>query len=223
MRIGTANIRNFPDMSSHAVAADIHTVVDHTSICGLQEIQPGEDTPVVRYAIPGHWAMFGGSHETPIVYNADKWHLMDSHQVTWERPRLPRPENPTPAITSCVFHSRRRKSLPRFAVVNTHLVAGGFNAQRLPAVREQWTVEWHMVMAEVHRLHHHNLTVYVLGDFNRGIMPGDSWLTPEGPPDHIGEVQADGSVFLESPSHEAHALNSDHNLHVVTGALRAFR
>lgn len=219
MRIGTANIRNHPDMPRAAVEADIHTVARRTSLCGLQEIQPGEDTPVVRYALPEHWGMFGGAAESPIVWNADRWHLEDSDLITWERPRLPRPENPTPGITSCVFRSRRRPELPRFAVVNTHLVAGAYNAQRLLAVQAQWHVEWRMVLEEVRRLHRGGLTVYVLGDFNRGVMPGPNWLTPDGPPDHVGELVSVRSVHLAHPEHTPVLLNSDHKLHVVSGTL----
>ncbi len=219
MRIGTANIRNHPDMPRSAVEADIHTVVKHTSLCGLQEIQPGEDTPVVRYSIPGWWGMIGGECEAPIIWNSERWHLTDQWVHTWKRPKLSRPENPTPGIVSGVFRSHKRKSLPRFAVVNTHLVAGGYNVQRLPDVKRQWDIEWAMVQAEIARLHAMALTVYVLGDFNRGEMPGRGWLTPDGPPDHLREVVNTHSVYLFQPSHEAVVLNSDHKLHKVTGAL----
>lgn len=221
MRIGTANIRNHPDMPRPAVEADVHTVARRTSLCGLQEIQPGEDTPVVRYALPGHWGMFGGARECPIVWNAERWHLEDSNLITWDRPKLSRPENPTPAITSCVFSSRRRPGLPRFAVVNTHLVAGGYNAQRLPDVKVQWNVEWAQYVREVQRLHREGLTVYALGDFNRGELPGHHlhWYTPSGPPDHVGQLVSPRSVRMVEPEHTPVLLNSDHKLHVLSGTL----
>lgn len=224
MRIGTANIRNFPDMPRRAVEADVHTVARRTSVCGLQEIQPGEDTPVVRYALPETWGMFGGARETPIVWNTKRWQLEDHHQVTWDRPKLPRPENPHPAITSCVFSSVRRPHLPPFAVVNTHLVAGGYNAQRLPEVKVQWNVEWSLYVQEVQRLHRLGLTVYSVGDYNRGELPGPDyhWLTPSGPPDHVGQLVSPRSVKLMDPEHTPVLLNSDHKLHVVSGTLERF-
>jgi endonuclease/exonuclease/phosphatase family metal-dependent hydrolase len=208
------------------VAADVLTVQASTSLCGLQEIQVGEDTAVVRSHLRKHWELYGGHTTSPIILNSARWRVLEHAATRTPRPRLPRPENPFLDITSVVVESVKRPHLPPFAVVNTHLVSGGFNAQHLEAVKAQWIVEWGMFAGECHKLWRDGYTVLVLGDLNHPrppeVRPRDhfAWLTPQGPPDHIGMLEQDGSVLLMGSVHQALPLNSDHRLHVVSGTLQ---
>lgn len=226
MKLGTANIRNFPDMTPGQVARDVRTVARHTSLCGLQEIQVGEDTPVVRDNLPSGWTMVGGHTTSPIVLNGHLWRVLEHAASRTHRPRLSRVENPFLDIVSVTVESRKRPHLPMFAVVNTHLVSGGYNAQHLPDVAAQWDEEWALLAEEVHRLWRDELTVYVVGDLNHPRPPRLNpmarfrWLTPSGPADHIGELENPLSVTMPDSSHEAVELNSDHKLHVLRGGLR---
>lgn len=233
--LGTANIRNYPDMSPEEVAADTRAVMEHTSVAGLQEIQPGEDTEVVREQLEPHWRMVGQHTEVPIVWDSRKWQLREHAMVAFHRPRLPRPQNRFGAVTSAVFRSVERPHLPPFAVLNTHLVSGGFNGPRVLVIQDRWHTEWQRYQDEAARLWHQGLTVFAVGDLNNPTPPKlrphqhFTWLTPQKGPDHAGQLQHDASVTIGatySPHgpvaqlHHHHVpLNSDHDLLTVTGTL----
>lgn len=225
MRLGTANIQNFPDMSPAAVAADALTVAANTNLCGLQEIQPTEDTPVVMGSLGPHWQVWGKHRECPIAWNTRRWNLQWGNVVPFDRPKLPRPQNRHAGVVSVVLESVDRPHLPPFAVVNTHLVAGGMNGPHLPTIAARWKVEWGMFQDEALRLWRQGLTVFAVGDLNHPrpnkLRPHDSfrWLSPMGTPDHIGVLENLDSVRLAAPHHERKPLNSDHGLHVVSGRM----
>lgn len=227
MKLGTANIRNFPDMRPELVAADTLTIMANTSLCGLQEIQPHEDTPVVLAQLGQRWGLVGGAYETPIIYNAHRWELLDHHAIPFHRPRLPRPESVHGAVVSGVFRSVQRRKLPPFAVVNVHLVAGGYNAERLPVVADRWRVEWGMYQDEALRLWRHGLSVFAVGDLNHPKPPklrphgSFTWLSPSlGGADHLGVLENGESVSMRSPMNFRVPLNSDHDLRVISGPVR---
>lgn len=221
MRIGTANIRNFPDMAPAAVKADARTVARHTTLCGLQEIQPGEDTAVVRAGLGPGWWLAGEGHETPIVGRGDLWTLEDHNVIPLERPAgLPRPQNRFSAVTSVVVKPVKRPHLPTFAVVNTHLISGAFNGPRLPVLVPQWEREGDAYIAEAHRLHSCGLTVFLTGDLNAHAPHGMScvlwWAFGI---DYIGIMGHRRGVTIGKASDTTFRLNSDHDLAVVSGAL----
>lgn len=225
MKLGTANIRNFPDMAPSKVAADTETIVANVSLCGLQEIQVGEDTPVVRAALPDHWQLVGGHFTSPIILNTRKWKVLDSSSTHTKRPRLSRVENAFLDITTVVVQSVKRKHLPEFAVANTHLVSGGYNGRHLEDVKAQWDREWRLFGAEVRRLWDRDLTVYVVGDLNHPRPPKlepharFTWLSPDGPADHLGELEHPLSVQLVDGVHHTIPLHSDHDLRIVSARL----
>lgn len=226
--IGSANIQNFPDMSPAAVAADVATVKANVTLAGLQEIQPGEDTDVIRHELGDHWGLAGADHETPIVWDDRRWEQLDHRVLPFHRPKgLPRPQNTHGAVTSAVFRARKRRHLPPFAVVNVHLVSGGYNGPKLDLLRSRWRVEWGMFRDECHRLWLTGLTVYAVGDLNNPrppeLRPWEhfAWLTPAGRPDHIGQLTHIESVAMpDDPRAQSVPLNSDHSLQVVSGPLR---
>lgn len=224
MRIGTANVRNFPDMTQLQVAQDTATIMEHVTVAGLQEIQPHEDTPVVLEQLGDSFGMAGRAYETPIVFRHSKLKLLDHNTLPFHRPKLPRPESVHGAVTSAVFLQLERRH--RFAVVNVHLVANGYNGDRLDVIADRWRVEWGMYRDECIRLWRMGLTVYAVGDLNNPRPPklrphySFRWLSPEGSADHIGELANLQSVYLGRFNHERVNLNSDHDLQVVTGPLR---
>lgn len=226
MKLGTANIQNLPDMPARKVAQDAATIAQHVTLCGLQEIQPGEDPEVIMTSLPGSWWMVGGQHETPIIGDGRRWEVLDHHLIPFHRPKLPRPASSWGAVTSVVLRFRRHPKRPRFAVVNTHLPANGYNGARLERIQDRWRVEWSILTQEVLRLHNRGLTVYVTGDLNNPRPPQlrpvsrSKWLTPSGPPDHIGQVVRSTSVAMVHPETRRVPLNSDHDLIVIRGPLR---
>lgn len=227
MKLGTANIRNFPDMTPAQVAEDAVRVAVHTTICGLQEIRPDEDTDVVQAALGPHWAMVGTQLETPIAYRRHVWHLLEVETQKFHRPDLPRPQSRFGGITSAVFASVKRRHLPPFAVVNSHLVSGGMNGPRLPVIADRWLVEWGLYVDTIQALHRRGFTVLTTGDLNNSRPPAVpplrhwEWLNPDAKgPDHLGQLEAPatiGRAVLRSPAWQTYVMNSDHPLHVVTG------
>lgn len=226
MKLGTANVKNFPDMDPGKVAADTRTIMEHTSVAGLQEIQPGEDTPVVRQQLAPHWRIVGDNYETPIVWDSREWRLQASHSVAFHRPRLPRPQNPHGAVTSATFSSVERPHLRPFAVLNAHLVAGGYNGPRILTIQDRWRTEWGIYQDMALHLWHQGLTVFAVGDLNNAHPPklrphgAFAWLSPMKGPDHLGQLEHESSVVMGMPEHQAVPLNSDHALHTLSGPLR---
>lgn len=228
MKLGTANIRNFPDMTHRQVAQDVGVVASSCTLAGLQEIQPGEDTLTVERTIGDGWWMVGRRLEVPVIGRKDRWKTLHHHVQSFDRPAgLPRPQNPHGGIVSVVVRSTRKPKLPPFAVVNVHLISGGMNGPKLPELAARWRVEWGMFMAECVRLWRNGLTVYPLGDLNNPHPPAPvphsttqlEWLNPDGAPDHIGQLVNHASVMLDGCVSESIPLHSDHNLHVVSGPL----
>jgi hypothetical protein len=224
VKLGTANIQNFPDHPAREVAQDASTVAASCSLAGLQEIQPHEDTPVVRGALGPDWWMVGGHREVPIIGRADRWELLDHYVVAFDRPHLPRPQNPHGGIVTAIVRSVKRPKLPAFAVVNTHLVAGGHNGPKNPLVAQRWEVEFKLLRAQVSGLHGSGFSVFVVGDLNDPrpprLGPTFQWLSPQHSPDHLGQLVHSGGVQLVDPTHERVPLNSDHDCHVISGPLR---
>lgn len=226
MKLGTANIQNFPDQPRPDVREDARTVRAKVTLGGLQEIQPREDTPVIQAALGHGWWMVGPARETPIVGKHSRWKLLDFHQTAFHRPPLPRPQNRFGAVTSAVVRSVRKPHLPAFAVVNVHLVSGGYNGPKLDVIQDRWRVEWGIYRDEVARLHRQGLTVFTTGDLNNPRPPDMHgpgrfvWLSPKGGPDHIGCMPHERSVQLSKARHDRFPLNSDHDLHRISGPLR---
>lgn len=227
MRIGTANIQNFnPDLTPRQVRKDARTIAGKVTIAGLQEIQPDEDETPVRIGLEagnGHgWSDVGlGEFECPIVFREDLWALAGITHVPFHRPKLPRPETRHAGVVSAAFRSRSRPNLPAFAVVNTHLVAGGMNEPHNAEIADQWRHEW-KVYTDVIRWHHERRrTVFALGDLNTPKPPDQliRWYTPQGHPDHIGVLEHEDSVRLVDATTDAFPLESDHPLRRLSGRL----
>lgn len=228
MKLGTANVRNFPDMDAQLVAEDLATILHRTTVCGLQEIQPGEDSKVLAFlAAREGFGAIGLGLETPIVWDTDTWVMLDHRVLSFDRPHMPRPQNRYGGVVSAVFRSVRHKLLPKFAVLNTHLVSGGYNGPKLPVVADRWRVEWGLYRDEAIRLVRQGLTVYAVGDLNNPrppkLRPHEQfqWLTSQGRgPDHIGQLEALEGVHIGTYDTSVVSLHSDHNLLVVSGPLR---
>ena len=226
MILATANVRNFPDMPQRLVRQDASTIAASCTLAGLQEIEPGEDTPVVREALGPDWWLVGAHVETPIIGDRDKWQVLAEHVSPFHRPDLPRPASVHGAVTSVVVQSVPRPHLPPFAVVNVHLVSNGYNGDRLPVIQDRWRIEWGIFQDECVRLHRRGLTVFTTGDLNNARPPQlrprreFTWLTPWRIADHIGQLTHPDSVVLTGPVHERVPLNSDHPLVRVQGTLR---
>jgi hypothetical protein len=222
VRIGTANIKNFPDMVPAKVQADARKMASLTTIWGGQEITPGEDSGPILAAMGPHWGILFGRRETPIFYRSDRWHVSDMFEIdSGDRAGIPlSPRNS--AVTSAVFQSVARPGLPPFAVVNCHLMR-----HLRPREIQQWNVEYANLVQVVRHHTRQGRSVFVVGDTNNRLtqFPGKNgkWLVGNARIDKIGFVGVKESVRIVrtngNPAGEIHALNSDHSGLVYDGEL----
>lgn len=212
-------------MTPAQVAADASRVASLTSLCGLQEIQPDEDTDVVVEALGTGWGMVGWELEVPIVYKHARWRLRSRQVIKFRRPPgLPGHHSVNGGIVAAVFGRTARPHLPSFAVVNTHLI----NAGEDQATQARWTTEWTTYLDVVRSYARHGLTVFTTGDLNvirPPEVPGHwRWLNDKARNlDHIGTMTTAARPRWQMAEHvtqDKYDLNSDHKLHVITGPLR---
>jgi hypothetical protein len=213
MRLGCANIKNFPDMTPAQVGDDGKTMGLLCDIWGHQENNPGEDDPVVAKALGKDWAGVHMNTDLPV------WFKKETYKVVGARvqgmpfdPRLPL--TPVPRLmTGTTFRIIGRDGVPPFVIVNLHFIAGGMNGpEEKPRIR-QWNIEMTYLKAFVADYKRKGFTVFVLGDFNHPRPPKPTtnfvWLVGNRL-DRIG-VTLTGSVAVDEISDGVVDLNSDHH------------
>lgn len=218
MRLGTANIRNFPDMAEHLVREDGAKMGGVCQIWGGQEISPQDnDKRMIMQGLGHSWGVTHPRTHTPIFHKKGYVDVLDTRQT-----RIPlKPENlpavATPRIfTGTVYRLHARPQI-EFAVINCHFIAGGKNGQpgQDPnGFREaQWEREFHHLQLFVHDFLDDDITTFVLGDFNHPRppkpIPNFRWLV--GPRlDRIG-VSSRGDTDVFEFEDGIVDLNSDHD------------
>lgn len=213
MKLGTANIRNFPDMAKPKVRADAKKMGQVCTIWGGQEIEPGEDYSVVLDGLGNNWRGLFGDRTTPIFFRSDKWKPEDLHQIFLPRGNLPLTSK-SASITSAYFKSVDRPDVG-IAVVNCHLITHGPAQKDRRTRRELWGQEYRKFQAVVNYHLQKGRSVAFVGDFNSTIVAppvrGARWVM-NGGIDKIGFVNSPRGVILRPRGGgEIHALNSDHN------------
>jgi hypothetical protein len=221
MRLGTANIKNFPDMPTGKVQADGRKMGSLTTIWGGQEITPNEDSGPIMEALGENWGILFSGNETPIFYRKDKWNVGNLFDISLgDRGGIPLSARNS-AITSAVFRSEARPGLSPFAVVNCHLMRNF--ATSSAKERAQWKIEYGHLKEVVAHHYKNGRTVFVVGDTNNRLTPfpanGGRWLAGNGRLDKIGILRHPQSVRITrtngNPNGEIHTLNSDHDGFVI--------
>jgi len=218
MRIGTANIRDFPDMPAEKVAADGKEMGSLVHLWGGQEIAPMDnDFEVIMEALGPNWGSVHGDTATPIFYRNPVLNMLDAHkvQVPFD-PVLPFTARPR-IITGATFELDKWPAVPPFGVVNCHFIPGAYNAKNpgapdVAARRRQWDIEFDHLKDFVTEYRERGLTVLVLGDFNHPRPPKPvanfTWLVGARL-DRIGVTNA-GGVNVDEVEDGVVELNSDH-------------
>lgn len=217
MRIATANLRNYPDMSREKVAEDAQRMGWVSDLWGHQENNPAEDDQVVLKALGKDWAGALVNTDIPMYFRRKTFKLQSArvHEMPFDPilPLTPRPR----LLTGATFKLRGRSSVPSFVVVNCHLIAGAYNGDNSAADtkrrQRQWDIEWRHLVRFVAEYRAKGNTVFVLGDFNHPRppkpLPNFTWLVGERL-DRIG-VTTHGRVGVEEISDGTVPLNSDHD------------
>jgi len=216
MIIGTANIKNYPDMPKKKVVADAKEVSAICDIWGMQENNPEEDDDAISVALGDEWMKVHGSTDIPIWYRKDKFRLVGArvHLMPFEPvlPLTPRPRN----LVAATFKLRGR-DVPPFVIMNSHFIAGAYNGDNSKADTarrvSQWDIEWSHLRKFIEQYRRKGYTVFVEGDFNHPRppkpTPNFAWLVGTRL-DRIG-VTTTGDVEVEEMSDGVIELNSDHN------------
>jgi len=216
MIIGTANIKNFPDMSRTKVQADGKKMSSICDLWGMQENNPVEDLPAIMDVLGDDWKTVHPGTDIPFLYRDSVFNLVESTKIVAPfEPVLPLTPRPR-WITGAVFELKNRPGVQPFGVVNVHLIAGGYNGDNSPSDTarriRQWDIEWLTAKSLLHTYREEGFTVFLLGDLNNPNppkpIPNWRWLVGERL-DKIG-VSTNGSVLVEENQNGTVDLNSDH-------------
>jgi len=212
MRLGTANIKNYPDMPKNKVVLDGKTMSRLTDLWCHQENDPDEDYPAIMKGLDDDWAGVHGDTNVPIYYKQSVFNLIGKRKVIVPlEPDLPLVAKPR-VISAAGFKLDKRPDLPPFIVMNCHFIAGGYNGPTEVKRASQWNVEFQHLQNFVRDYKHKGRSVFVLGDFNHPRPPKPvrnfQWLVGEHL-DKIG-VSTTGPMEVSELNDGAVELNSDH-------------
>lgn len=229
MKLGSANIKNYPDMSKDKVAADARKIAGLVTIWGGQEIQPGEDTPVILDAMGHNWAALFQQTETPIFYRTDLWDASDLQSRHLERGSIPLVTKDS-AVNGAQFKSKKYRHKP-FAVVNWHGIPGAFHRhvgkgglikERQPVWRSEFATRQHVCSYYQQK----GTSPFFIGDDNHDncpmVLAGGKWICAYRI-DRIGFKHVPGGATFSvwgNPLGNHVTLNSDHPLLFVSGKIR---
>lgn len=214
MILGTANIKNYPDMPRRKVKADGLAVADVCDIWGQQENQPGEDAPAIAEALGKAWGVVGEHTDLPIWYRRDQYQCtgFEVFKMAWAGPELELVPKPRLTVQGA-FIRRDRPGVSEFVIHNNHLIAGGKNGPELPRRLRQWESEWTETCGWLDETKKTGRTVFFIGDFNHPNPPKPTrnfeWIAGERL-DRIGATKV-GSVDWQVHDTGHIDLNSDHN------------
>jgi hypothetical protein len=212
MRIGSANIQNFPDMPHADVVEDGRTMAAFTDIWAMQENEPGEDSVAIQRVLGSAWNVAHEDTALPIFYRPSVVELIGMRRtVSSFEPELPLTSRPR-IITAAGFKLRRQPELKAFVIVNCHLIPGAYNGAQEDRRRRQWQIEFDDLRNLVSDYKRKGRTVFVNGDFNHPRPPKPvrnfTWLVGE-KLDRIG-VSTTGAVDVDEMADGTIDLNSDH-------------
>lgn len=213
MYLGTANIRNYPDMAPAKVVEDALEMSRRCDIWGMQENDPREDSVAIMRALPGNlWGAVHLDTNVPIFYKKTLFTVTGRRKVIVPlEPDLPLVAKPR-VISGVGLKLNARPGLAPFIVTNRHYIAGAYNGpEQKPRVR-QWDIEYGYDQAFVREYKLKGRTVFGLGDWNRARPPkltaNWQWLVGEHL-DKIG-VSTTGAVEVMELQDGSIELNSDH-------------
>jgi len=217
MFIGTANIKNYPDMAPAKVVEDALEMSRRCDVWGMQESDPDEDGPAILKALlkqqpNGMWAAAHLDTNVPIFYKQSVFTLTGRRKIIVPlEPDLPLVAKPR-TITSVSLKLLARPGKDPFVVTNRHYIAGGYNGPEQKPRARQWNIEFAADQQFVRGFKLKGRTVFGLGDWNRARppKPTQNWQWLVGAHlDKVG-VSTTGPVEVLEIEDGSIELNSDH-------------
>lgn len=225
IRVCTANIQNFPDMTHRQVRADVAETRDHCDLILWQEIAEPADRRAVRRTLGTGWKTTGHANEVPISYRtrtAGKVAGTTSETVRVSR-AIPRCSDGRPSYSPArwitILRLRIAGSPREVDVVNLHLAQTGRKGCRRDERLAAWQQAWRRINNHVDELREHGHVVIVGGDWNRrrpdirNMRPRQIWVTEA--PNGLDHVAISGTG-IHLARNSSRALHSDHPLRTAT-------
>lgn len=218
MRLGLGNIKNFPDMAPGRVRQDAATIAPLVGMFWGQEIQPGEDTPVLVEEFGPRFGVRHADLEIPIFYRKPIFAVHAEGRLRAHEGR----EDVSPDRWSSwiIAALRRRPELDPIVYMNTHFVSrqNDLDDDVRNWARRNWEDHHELMSAKIHEFVDRGLTVVFGGDLNRGEVPDfhpkQRWIINVGV-DKLGVVTPRYGTKVDCLGVDVVDLNSDHNLKVA--------
>ena len=222
-RMGSHNIRNYPDIPDRSVREAAKIAGSMADIIGFQEISEAADKLALQQSLPD-FKFVALAHRPPQGFNKEKFVL------TKEGPRgfIPTTKSlayiaPALGLTIATYKPRGSDVNP-FVVINVHFTPGAFRPgiDRMQERRRDWDKNYEILIATMKKWRNAGYTVFVMGDFNRPDMPlipvpSFRWLHKDSI-DYIGVAEGNVKVKVEKTSIKR--TPSDHRAIAITGELR---
>jgi len=213
MYLGTANIRNYPDMAPAKVVEDAVEMCRHCDVWGMQENDPREDVVAIMRRLPANlWGVVHEDTNVPIFFKKTLFTVTGKRKIIIPlEPDLPLVAKPR-VISGVTLRLNARPGLKPFVVTNRHYIAGAYNGPEEAKRARQWDIEFVEDREFVREYRLKGKTVFGVGDFNRARPPkltaNWQWLVGE----HLDKVGVStaGAVEVMELDDGAVELNSDH-------------
>ena len=223
MRIGTHNIRNFPNLPRKSVIKAASIAASITDICGLNEIREQNDKEDVRKGMPG-FKFVTLEQRICQAYRADKVKLSDKGPRGFVKTNDATKYYPTLGFSIATYESVKRAKLAPFIVIAVHFPPEAFKpgiVRDRELKRRDWDVNWAMLNDFCDRWQKRGYTIFIVGDFNNRNLPAlkvKSHVLYQDSLDYI--IVCVGSVGIQMRKRFRRITPSDHRAISVNVRLR---
>ena len=187
-RTFTINIKH--DLSKAKALADMKRALTLGDAGGMQEMSDAEDRDsLIALCKAQDWGWYmplEGGVAIPIVWNRDRFRLIDGHTVKVHGPQ----NGVTPSRYINVVRLREIATGKVFGYINTHAISGASrdaqlsNMQRIPRLRKHFA----MLRLEILGLFKHTEHVFISGDLNVNYLADRRRQNVGLPTDRLGDL-----------------------------------
>ncbi len=187
-RTFTLNIKH--DLNKTKALADMRRALTLGDAGGLQEMSDREDRDsLIALCKAQGWGWYmplEGGVAIPIVWDQDRFRLIDGHTVKVHGPQ----DGVTPSRYINVVRLREVATGKVFGYINTHVISGASrdaqlsNMSRIPRLRKHLK----MLRLEIQGLFKHTEHVFVSGDLNVNYLADRRRQNPGLPTDRLGDL-----------------------------------
>lgn len=224
MKIGTHNIRNFPNLPRASVRKAAREIASISDICGLQEIREQQDKEDLKTAMTG-FKFVTLSERICQAYRAKKVKLSNKGPRGFVKTNDATKYYPMLGFSIATYESIRRPKLGPFIVIAVHFPPEAFKVGAVKdraLKRRDWNTNWEMLNDFCNRWQNRGYTVFVVGDFNNRNLPKlkvtHSRVLMHDSLDYI--IVCPGSIGVKVKNRKTRHTPSDHRALAVNVRLR---